>query len=57
MEQLLTIAREAAASDVDLALWMITNTSLFSEQDTPAAHLHDPTQVIQAAHLHFEALW
>jgi hypothetical protein len=57
MEQLLTIAREVGAPDVDLALWMITSTSLFSEQDAPAAHLDNPAQVIQAAHLHFEALW
>lgn len=57
MEQLLTIAREVAASDVDLALWMISNSSLFSKHDAPAAHLDDPTQVIEAAHLHFEALW
>lgn len=55
--QLLTVARDAGATDTDLCLWMITRSSLFAEQDTPADHLADAAQVVEAAHIHFEAVW
>lgn len=55
--QLLTVAREAGATDTDVALWMITQSALFAAQDTPADHLANAAQVVEAAHIHFEAVW
>lgn len=55
--QLLTVARDAAATDTDLALWMIAPSSLFGNQGAPVAHLGNPALVVEAAHLHLEALW
>lgn len=41
----------------DVALWMISPTSLFAAQDRPADHLSDPEQLLAAAHIAFEAVW
>lgn len=55
--ELVTIAREAGATDTDLALWIISPSSLFAEQDAPADHLDAPDKIVAAAHIHFEAIW
>ncbi|HEX9087661.1 MAG TPA: hypothetical protein VF867_09065 [Arthrobacter sp.] len=55
--QLVAVARGAGASDTDLCLWMDTGSTLLTGQGTPADHLADAAQVIEAAHIHFEAVW
>lgn len=53
--ELLIIARDAGASDRDLALWLL-NPSTLLRPGPPVAHLDNPNAVLQAAHVHFEAL-
>lgn len=54
--ELLTIARDAGATESDLALWLLSPSTLLNS-GPPAAHLDNADAVVQAAHVHFEALW
>lgn len=55
--QLVAVARDAGATDTDLALWLVTESVLLTGHGTPAAHLAKAAQVVNAAHIHFEAAW
>ncbi|MDJ0354404.1 hypothetical protein [Pseudarthrobacter sp. PH31-O2] len=57
VSQLLKVTRDVGAPDADLALFMVTQSSLFPTQDTPADHLAWAAQIVETAHIHFEAVW
>lgn len=54
---LLKAARDAGTSDIELALWMISPSSLFAEQDAPAAHTGRPDRLMEAVRLEFQTFW
>lgn len=54
---LLELAKRNGIPPWDVALWMISPTSLFAAQDRPADHLRDPEQLLAAAHIAFEVVW
>lgn len=54
---ILSVTRGVGVPDDVAALWIISPSGLFAQQDTPADHLGDAERVVTAARLHFEAEW
>lgn len=49
--ELLALAKRNGIPSWDLALWMISGSSLFAAQDCPTDHLEDPEQLLAAARI------